>query len=509
MKFVNNQNTMYKKNDFIKDIIIEKIWYWWVWIWKTQDWIRIIVQGIFVVWTKIDIRIKKIQNDFIEWTIINNSFPNEFKINENICPHHIFLLNNKKSISSNIWCWWCKWQIFDYETQLEQKKNLILDCFRNSKYFSKIQEKLWEIIKSPLINWYRNKIEFTFWKYISKDKQNEFILNDQKNLWFNKNWDFSKVIDIQNCKLISDKSNKLYLHYKKIFFNSWIEFYDKKYATWVLRHFIIREWFRTNEFMINLCINSNNLKSQNLVNFIWLKKELIGQKTDEIKSFIITNNNYLADSAKSNLSSYEILYWNEYIFENIKLSNWIFVRFKISPFAFFQVNTYCFELLIDQIYKKLNKKYDLIFDLYCWVWTIWICLYLMWIWNNLIWIEENQEAINDAKENLKINKIENNINFICWKVENELWNYIDNNWNKNDILIILDPPRSWLHKNVLKYLIQLKKSTNFDLIYISCSPLSLSNDLEILLDNWFSCEKILPIDFFPNTYHIENIVFLK
>jgi 23S rRNA (uracil1939-C5)-methyltransferase len=151
-----------------------------------------------------------------------------------------------------------------------------------------------------------------------------------------------------------------------------------------------------------------------------------------------------------------------------------------------------------------------ILDLYCGTWSIWISFLKAGKGDQLIWVEIVEEAITDARHNAKINGLENQVLFVADPAEkalinnNELRAKIKNLW-----LVIVDPPRDGLHKNVVAFLGELKKEQDIKLLYISCNPITMVRDIELLLHHWFKVQKIQPVDMFPQTHHIECIGVLK
>jgi tRNA/tmRNA/rRNA uracil-C5-methylase (TrmA/RlmC/RlmD family) len=196
------------------------------------------------------------------------------------------------------------------------------------------------------------------------------------------------------------------------------------------------------------------------------------------------------------------LWWWGYIFEKLIIDE-VEITFRVSAFSFFQTNTYTSQVLFKNAKDMLPKINWNILDLYCWAGTIWITLLKMWIWKNLLWIEIIEDAVKDAYTNAKINWLEWRSKFITDKAENI------NFESENVWLVVVDPPRSWLHKNVIEFLWNLKKQFNFPLLYISCNPVTMARDLKMLEKKWFEVKKLKGVDMFPHTHHIEMVGLLK
>ena len=200
----------------------------------------------------------------------------------------------------------------------------------------------------------------------------------------------------------------------------------------------------------------------------------------------------------SNLSA-KVIYLNDKLmtkdkFVMVKLKG---LTFKISKEAFFQVNKYMTEKLYDLALNYLKPdKTKTVLDLYCGTGTI--SLILSKHFKKVIGIELNKEAIDCAQENKKINKI-NNVNFICGDASKEIKKVQD----KIDYIIV-DPPRSGLTKEGIGHILKLNPKK---VVYISCDPITLARDLN-LLKEYYDIKEVTPVDMFPNTYHVENVAVL-
>ena len=532
----------------LKNIKIERIWYGWVWIAKLEDWKKLLIKWWALPWSIVDVNITKKQSDYYEWHIAKiHEYDKDFLDNEIFCPHFFTPLNNTKSplnplfenegtLANNtpslskrgqggdfnkIGCGGCKRQMISYDKQLELKEWIVQDCFR------KLENKptFLPIIWSPKEKWYRNKIEFSFWVYISAKEWRD----DRRNLWFHKQWEFSKIIDIDNCWLISDKMNQVFEYAKKLCFESWLPTFDQKFHRWFFRHLVIREWQNTNQLLINLNVfplldddtdwkkKRENLKNQ-------LKADEFIQKN--ISTFVVTYNSWLADIVRWQDITTETLRWDGYIYEEFDFpKKWndeiVSAKFRISPFSFFQTNTHGAEKLFGTWAQSIWEIKWKILDLYCGAGSIWISFLKLWIWSELLGIEIVPEAIQDARYNAEINWVKDKCQFIASAAEKIL---LPDNTNiapltkgglrgdsiteqrLTDIwLVIVDPPREWLHTNVINRIAKLKQSNNFKLLYISCNPTTMARDIELFDQLWFKVKSLQPVDMFPHTHHIETI----
>lgn len=481
-----------KKNDILENIKVEKLVFWGKGfaILKhsnpAYDGRVIFITGWAIPESVVNLRVIKKKNAFLETQIVDiiKKSPFEEKNIENIYGE----------------CGWCKWVNIKYEKQLEIKQEQVKEALHNLwKYDKNLENKFLKIEPSPKINWYRNKVEFSFWKYISKthDKEEHF------NVWFHKQWEFSKIQDFDGFILIDELQNEIYRDIKKFSKTLGLPVYDQFNGKWFFRHILIRRTHFTNEIMILLSFNPeyfvDNIKVNKVEKINLIKEFLINltKKYKEIKSIYLSYNVNKSDTCIWDL---ELIYWNKTIKENL-----MWLSFNISPTSFFQTNSTwadkLYSIVLDFAKKDKLKDYTVL-DLYWWTGTIWMIFAKAWA-KNVISVELVESSSKDWESNARLNNLAN-ISFVNDKVEDFLKKYI-NLWNKADLLII-DPARAWMHPNALPNI--LKFNTN-QIIYISCNPSTLSRDLEYILQNSdYEIEKIQAMDMFPHTHHIETIVSL-
>ncbi len=499
-----------EKLKILRDVKIEKIWYQWIGLSTREDGKKIIIKWWVLPGTIVDCKVIRQRKDYIEAQVIDiKEMDFDFKPNEDLCSHYFFnkKLQNIDSERTKFGCWWCKWQILPYDKQLELKQEIFFDSFRNIKdVISNLEIK--PVVPSPLTVWYRNKIEFSFGKFISKKLDEKYHWN--WNLWFHKQWEFSKIVDVENCKLISDKANQIFVYIKNFLKNSWLEVYDQKTQKWFFRHLMIRQWFNTDQILVILSVSDAQLGStQDKLNWENLKQSLTKNSflSENIKSFVVSYNNWLADVFKPETINTEILRWDWYIFE--KLIYWnenpVDITFKISPFSFFQTNTFGAQKLFTVAQNLLGKTDWSLLDLYCGSGSIWLSFLKLWLCDQVFGIEIVPDAIQDAFYNAKINWLVEKSYFTTGKAEKIIFedDVIRENIDKIKTVVV-DPPREWLHKNVIDFLLNLKKSIDIKLLYISCNPVTMSRDTKLLLE-WFNLKNIQTVDMFPHTNHLEVV----
>ena len=536
----------------LQRIKIDKIWYGWVGLARMSDGKRIIIKWWALPGTIVNLKIVKQKKDYIEAHITEIVQINPKIVDgEVFCPHFFSLLTNPdKEVTPledlrKIWCGGCKWQMLSYKNQLQLKEDIVNDAFTKIK--KKIPElHVLSIIWSPQEKKYRNKIEFSFGKYITKRQKegldrleglksipsnpsnlSENVVLSNRSCGFHKQGEFSKIVDITNCSLISDDANKLFVYIKTLCKNSWLPVYDQMTHQWFFRHLVIREWTNTDQFIVNLVVSDDNIKTKNDKQRNWfldmLKADEFLQK--KITSFVVTYNNGLADIVRSQTSETKIC-WGEWyiyeklIFENTKENpvyiewknnkntekNLSEITFRVSPFSFFQTNTLWAQQLFEKAMKMVGHVEWTILDLYCGTGSIGISFLKVEKWDKLIGIEIVEDAITDAWHNAKINGLDNKVLFFAAPAEKaflqtpEIKNKLNNLW-----LVIIDPPRDGLHKNMIQIISDLKKKSDFKLLYISCNPVTMVRDIELLVEWGFNIKEIQPVDMFPQTHHIECI----
>ena len=514
----------------LKGIKIEKIGYGGIGLARMSDGKRILIKWGALPGSVVDLRIVKQKKDFVEAHIFHiHKHDPQLVDGKVFCPHFFRMEEEGNNLGPNIQssklprkvgCGWCKWQMLSYPTQLKLKQDIVLDSF---KKLAAYPIEILPIIGSPLEKWYRNKIEFSFGKYITNAPHNEESIPGKKeiqtlsdrSIGFHRQGEFSKIVDIDSCGLISEKANEIFAYIKWLCFTSGLPVYDQKTHQGFFRHLVIRQGFHTHQFLVNLSVSADNLQDTTTQ----LREKLLTQlKSDSflqehITSFVITYNDGLADVIKSPLSETKILRWDGYMYEQLLFDakdGKSEVSFRISPFSFFQTNTVGAQQLFALAMQMAGNVEGTILDLYCGTWSIGLSFLKAGMGDFVIGIEIVEEAITDARHNAKINGLENQVLFIANPAEKELTTHdvlkdkIETLW-----LVIVDPPRDGLHKSVISFLGKIKKERDFTLVYISCNPVTMVRDLELFHQEWFSTKKIQPVDMFPQTHHIEVIGILN
>jgi 23S rRNA (uracil1939-C5)-methyltransferase len=388
-------------------------------------------------------------------------------------------------------CGGCKQQDLDYRQQIKFKQQQVQEIFEKMGGFRNLVIE--NIIPSEKIFYYRNKMEFSF-------SNNRWLTTEEINSGKELKKDFAlglhvpqnyeKVLDIDECFLQSEISNQILNFTRNFFVGKQASVYSTKNNEGFLRNLVIKQPVHSKDLMVNLVTLGENV-------------ELLNDYSDSmIKSFpqisTIVNNINLKKAAVA-IGDYEKIYYGDgFIFDSI--GNF---KFRISANSFFQTNTLQAEKLYQTAmeFAEPNKN-EIIYDLYAGTGTI--SIYFSGNAKEIYSFESIDSAIKDGEENLRINKIDN-IKFFLTDLNKSFINIcIENKIPKPDT-IILDPPRSGVHKNTIKDIIELNPKK---IIYVSCNPTTQTRDVKLLTDTGYNLIKMKPVDMFPHTFHIENVALL-
>lgn len=257
--------------------------------------------------------------------------------------------------------------------------------------------------------------------------------------------------------------------------------------TGYFRHLLVRKAVKTGEILIDLVTTS-----QSADNFeVWVKALLDLPLTGRIAGILHTRNDGVADVVKN--EGTEILYGQDYFYEEL-----LEMKFKITPFSFFQTNSLGAEVLYETVREYVGDTKDkVIFDLYSGTGTI--AQILAPVAEKVVGVEIVEEAVEAAKENAKLNRLDN-----CTFWAGDVLKVIDSLEEFPD-LIVLDPPRDGVNPKALEKIIGFGVER---IVYIACKPTSLVRDLEMLQGRGYQVERIACVDLFPGTYHVECVCLL-
>lgn len=389
-------------------------------------------------------------------------------------------------------CGGCKWQVLPYSQQIKYKQKQVTD---NLTRIGKITlPEISSILGSEKTQFYRNKLEFTFSnkRWLTYEEIKQHVVYDQMNaVGFHIPGAFDKVLAIEKCWLQDDISNRIRNAVRDYAYKNNYTFFDIRGQVGMLRNMIIRT-STTGELMVILICKIE--EEEQMVRFKQIL-QYMGDAFPEITSLMYVVNNKCNDT----ITDLDVITFkgNNYIFEEMEG-----LRFKIGPKSFYQTNS-------DQAYNlyKITRDFarltgnELVYDLYTGTGTI--ANFVARRARQVIGIEYVPEAIEDAKVNAEINGIDNTL-FFAGDMKDMLTQDFINEYGRPDV-IITDPPRAGMHQDVIDVLLFAEPKR---IVYVSCNPATQARDLA-LLDEKYKVMAVQPVDMFPHTHHVENVVLLE
>lgn len=393
-------------------------------------------------------------------------------------------------------CGGCQWQMLPYEKQLMYKQKQVDDVLQ--RIGKTALPSINQIIGGDETKFYRNKIEYAFStkQFIPENVFRQLIDEhadvksfSEKNVagFFAKGL-FDKVVEIKKCFLQAEPTNEIRNAIADFARTNNFSFYDFRAHEGWLRNMLVR-MATTGQIMLNIVLTKyDEAKMQLLFDFIL-------KSFPEVTTLLYTINNKRNDSIFD--LQPQIVKGEGYITEH--LENF---KFKISPKSFFQTNTKQAEKLyrIARDFAGLTNV-ETVYDLYCGTGSIGI--FVSGQAKKIIGVEVVSEAVEDAKENASINDI-TNASFYNGDVIDVCTSEFFEENGKPDVIMV-DPPRAGLHGKLVEKLLEIESPV---IVYVSCNPATQARDLSILNEK-YSVEKIQPVDMFPHTHHIENVIQLK
>ncbi len=386
-------------------------------------------------------------------------------------------------------CGGCKWQNLPYEEQLRFKQKQVVD---NLQRIAKIElPEVAPILAAPKTTLYRNKLEYTFSVNRWMDETDMEIPEEQRErraLGFHIPKRFDKILDINYCHLQPDPSNQIRLFLKKVCFELEIPFYDQRRHEGQMRNVIIRT-SSTGEVMVVVIFYQNESERIEKV------MSALRDNFPEISSL-----NYVVNTKKNDsISDLDVVLFagNDSISEQMEG-----LKFKIGPKSFYQTNSeQAYNLYkITREFAKIEPE-DTVYDLYTGTGTI--ANFVARSAKKVIGIEYISEAIEDANFNSSLNKVENTLFFAGDMKDVLVSEFIDNHGVPD--VIITDPPRAGMHKDVVGAILNANAKR---IVYVSCNPATQARDIEMLSAK-YKVTKVQPVDMFPHTHHVENVVLLE
>lgn len=424
---------------------------------------------------EVDVLLQKNKKDWAEGIALHFHKYSELRI-EPFCQHFGV-------------CGGCQWQMLPYEQQLKYKQQQVAD---NLKRIGKVSlPEIMPIIGAEQTRRYRNKMEYTFSNrrfLLAEELHNPLISADENVAGFHARGYFDKVVPIIECHLQNEPTNFIRLAVWEYAKQHNLSHYDIRNHTGYLRNLLIRI-AATGEIMVNLVVAYEDKK------VLFPLLEFIHDKFPEITTLLYTINTKKNDSLFDLLP--QVFRGKGFIIE--KLEDF---QFKISPKSFFQTNTLQGEKLyrITREFAELNGS-QTVYDLYCGTGSIGI--FVSRLAKKIVGVEMMEEAIKDAIENAALNDLKNTA-FFAGDVIDICNDAFFNEQGRPDV-IITDPPRAGMHQKLVEKLLDIAAPA---IVYVSCNPATQARDLA-LLDEKYKVAKIQPVDMFPHTLHIENVVQLK
>ena len=391
-------------------------------------------------------------------------------------------------------CGGCQWQMLPYDQQLVYKHKQVFD---NLTRIAKIPlPPIPPILGAKETQGYRNKVEYTFAteKFIPFEEFKAMKaagLEPVKSIGaggFHARGFFEKVVEIDTCYLQSEPTNEIRKTAVRFAIENEMPFYNIKQHQGWLRNMFIRNTTK-GEWMVNIILGYDGGEKREALLNLFLKK------FPQITTLLYTINEKRNDSMQDLVP--QVYYGNGYITESLENFD-----FKISPKSFFQTNSKQAESLyqVTRSFAELTGK-EVVYDLYCGTGSIGI--FCSQHAKKIIGVEVVADAIEDAKENARINNLTQTA-FFAGDVIDICDDAFFDTHGKPDV-IITDPPRAGMHDKLVKKLLEIQAPL---IVYVSCNPATQARDLSLLGEK-YTVTKIQPVDMFPHTLHIENVVQLK
>ena len=383
-------------------------------------------------------------------------------------------------------CGGCKWQHIPYESQLRYKRDQVVDALTR---IAKVEiPEVNPTLGSKETFCYRNKLEYTFsckcW-ITFEDLRSGREIADRNALGFHIPGAFDKVLDIKKCWLQDDLSNRIRLFVRQYALAKGYEFYDIKAQQGLMRTLMVRIASTGEVMLIVVFARPEQEKIDDMMG-------AIAAEFPEITSLLYIVNQKVNDT----IADQEVITYRGRDYINEEMEG---LQFRIGPKSFYQTNS----LQAYELYKVARrmaclKPDDLVYDLYTGTGTI--ANFVARQVKKVVGIEYVPEAIADAKLNSEVNGIDSTI-FFAGDMKDVLTDGFIAEHGRPDVMII-DPPRAGMHEDVVNVILNARPER---IVYVSCNPATQARDLA-LMDSLYRIEEVQPVDMFPHTHHVENVV---
>lgn len=423
---------------------------------------------------KVKFAINKKRGGRCEGRLLEVLEPSPLETAEDVCPHFGI-------------CGGCLYQTLPYEEQLKIKEaqvKRLIDAVCPEYEFEGIKG-------SPLVQGYRNKMEFSF---------GDEVKDGPMSLGMHKRGSFYDVVTTGDCRIVHEDFRKILLATKTYFEEKGVTFYKKMQHTGYLRHLLVRRAVKTGEILVDLITTTQTgilpgeyageAGEQKLLEG-WKETLLNLSAEGSFAGILHTKNDTLADAVKD--EGTDILYGRDYFYEEL-----LGLKFRISPFSFFQTNSLGAEVLYEKTREYVGATDGkVVFDLYSGTGTI--AQILAPVADKVVGVEIVEEAVEAAWKNAGRNGLEN-----CEFIAGDVLKVVDGLEEKPD-LIVLDPPRDGIHPKAIEKIINFGVNR---MVYVSCKPTSLARDLVVLQERGYRVEKVCCVDMFPSTANVETVCLL-
>ena len=444
---------------------------------RAEDGTRVIVKNA-IMGQKVSAAVNKVRKGKCEGRLLEVLEKSALELPEPGCVHYGI-------------CGGCTFQSLPYEEQLSMKEQQVKDLIDAVITEENKGYEFLPIKASPRPKAYRNKMEFSF-----GDEYKDGPLA----LGMHKRGSFYDIVNVGECQIVDEDFRRVLKITLEYFKEKQIPFYHKLRHTGYLRHFLVRKAAKTGEILVDLVTTTQmeELSGENESALLegWVKK-LCEEKYDGVlKGILHTKNDSVADTIKN--EGTDILFGQDFFYEEL-----LGLKFKITPFSFFQTNSLGAEVLYQTAREFIGDALDdeasqTVFDLYSGTGTI--AQILSPVAKKVIGVEIVEEAVVAARENAALNGLTN-----CEFIAGDVLKVIDTIEEKPDY-IVLDPPRDGIHPKALEKIIRYNVP---QMVYISCKPTSLARDLEVLQARGYKVKKVQCVDMFPATGNCETVVLLS
>ncbi|MDR2038036.1 MAG: 23S rRNA (uracil(1939)-C(5))-methyltransferase RlmD [Bacteroidales bacterium] len=423
----------------------------------------------------VNVRVHKKRKKYVEGVVVHINNYSEFRVEPRCADFNT--------------CGGCKWQDFDYEKQLHYKHKNVSDCLIR---IGKLDVPgINPVLAADPNFFYRNKLEFTFssnrWLTAQEIESDSEIIN-RNALGFHIPGMFDKVLDIEQCYLQPDPSNAIRLAIRNFALQEGMSFFDLRNHEGFLRTLVIRT-SSTGEVMVIINFHYEDIEQrEKLLDYVW-------KHFPEVTSLMYVINPKPHDS----FADLEVQLYKGKPFIMEEMDH---LKFKVGPKSFYQTNSkQAYELYkIVRDLAQLTGK-ETVYDLYTGTGTI--ANFIAAHARKVIGVEYVEEAIEDAKYNSALNGIQNTF-FFAGDMKDIFTTEFVQKHGVPDVLI-LDPPRAGIHGKVIESLMFAMPKR---IIYVSCNPSSQARDLA-LIQEYYNIKTVQPVDMFPHTHHVENVVMLE